>query len=143
MKTFLAGRLNVSRTRPPTASWDSALALKLGLLGSLAHEPALGTLVSAPGSLATGSSQVAPLASLASLSSFFLVRAAAVPVGSLSVGLVSVLLQPARASTAAINPAPPRLMTEPPFPHPQRARLRPSRPRFRIYPAVRQNRNGN
>src|SRR5262249_10282161 len=70
MNTFVAGRLNVSTTRPPTASWDSALALKLGLLGSPAHEPALGTLVSAPGSLAVGSSQVAPLTSLSLVSLF-------------------------------------------------------------------------
>src|SRR5262245_32790267 len=111
MNTFFAGRLNVSTTRPPTASWDSALALKLGLLGSPVHEPALGTLVSAPGSLATGSNHVAPLASL----SLVLLREAAVPAGSLSVGLWSVLLHPARASTAAISPAPPRRMRQPPF----------------------------
>ena len=110
MKIFLAGRLNVSTTRPPTASWASALALKFGLFGSLAHEPALGTLVSAPGSFATGSSHVAPFTSLLSLPSLVLVRAVEVPPGSFPVDLWSVLLQPARASMAAINPAPARLM---------------------------------
>jgi hypothetical protein len=42
-----------------------------------------------------------------------LLRDAGVPAVSLSAGLVSVLLHPARSSTAAINPAPPRPMTQP------------------------------
>src|SRR5205823_8893280 len=108
-KTFFAGRPNESTTFPPTASWASALALKPGFAGSLAHDPPLGTAVSAPGSLATGSSHFgAP-----SFPSLPLARDAAVPAGSLSAGFGSAVLHPASASTAAISPAPPRRMTQP------------------------------
>src|SRR5581483_5818818 len=110
MKTLLAPRPVGARTRPASTPLTAPAGLKFGSPGS-AHESVLGTLVPAPGRRLRSSGQAGPPP---------LVREAAAAAGSrpvfLSVGFGSVVLHPARASTAAISPAPPRRMGSPPNP---------------------------